>query len=60
MEGPMVGVYGIAIMFAVLFFIKIPSCPTMAQIGFLGFAYVTSFKSALGIVGAGMGRIFSN
>jgi tripartite ATP-independent transporter DctM subunit len=56
----MVGVYGIAIMFAVLFLFKIPAGFTMALIGFLGFAYVTSFKAAFGMVGADMWGIFSN
>jgi len=60
MEGPIVGVYGIAIMFAVLFLFKIPAGFTMALVGFLGFAYVTSFKAALGMVGADMWSIFSN
>ena len=60
MEGPIVGVYGIAIMFAVLFLFKIPAGFTMALIGFLGFAYVTSFKAAFGMVGADMWGIFSN
>lgn len=60
MEGPMVGVYGIAIMFAVLFLFKIPAGFTMALVGFLGFAYVTSFKAAFGMVGADMWGIFSN
>jgi C4-dicarboxylate transporter DctM subunit len=60
MEGPIVGVYGIAIMFAVLFLFKIPAGFTMALVGFLGFAYVTSFKAAFGMVGADMWGIFSN
>jgi len=60
MEGPIVGVYGIAIMFAVLFLFKIPAGFTMALVGFLGFAYVTSFKAAFGMVGADMWSIFSN
>jgi len=60
MEGPIVGVYGIGIMFAVLFLFKIPAGFTMALVGFLGFAYVTSFKAAFGMVGADMWGIFSN
>jgi C4-dicarboxylate transporter DctM subunit len=60
MEGPIVGVYGIAIMFAVLFLFKIPAGFTMALVGFLGFAYVTSFKAAFGMVGTDMWGIFSN
>lgn len=60
MEGPMVGVYGIAIMFSILFLFKIPAGFTMALVGFLGFAYVTSFKAAFGMVGTDMWGIFSN
>jgi C4-dicarboxylate transporter DctM subunit len=60
MEGPIVGVYGIGIMFAVLFLFKIPAGFTMALVGFLGFAYVTSFKAAFGMVGTDMWGIFSN
>ena len=60
MEGPIVGVYGIGIMFAVLFLFRIPAGFTMALVGFLGFAYVTSFNAALGMVGTDMWGIFSN
>lgn len=60
MEGPIVGVYGIVIMFAVLFLFRIPAGFTMALVGFLGFAYVTSFKAAFGMVGTDMWGIFSN
>jgi C4-dicarboxylate transporter DctM subunit len=60
MEGPIVGVYGIGIMFAVLFLFRIPAGFTMALVGFLGFAYVTSFKAAFGMVGTDMWGIFSN
>ena len=48
MEGPIVGVYGIVFMFLVLFLLRIPVGFTMALVGFLGFAFVTSFKAALG------------
>ena len=34
MEGPIVGVYGIIIMFAMLFLLKIPAGFTMALSGF--------------------------
>jgi C4-dicarboxylate transporter, DctM subunit len=60
MEGPMVGVYGIVIMFAVLFLLKIPAAFTMALVGFLGVAYVTSMKAALGMIGTDLWNIFSS
>ena len=60
MDGPIVGIYGIIIMFATLFLVRIPAGFTMAIIGFLGVAYVTSFKAALGMIGADMWGIFSN
>ncbi len=60
MDGPIVGVYGIIIMFLVLFLLRIPAGFTMALVGFLGVAFVTSFKSALGMIGTDMWNIFSN
>ncbi|MGD0232962.1 MAG: TRAP transporter large permease [Syntrophorhabdales bacterium] len=60
MEGPIVGVYGIVIMFAVLFLFRIPAGFTMAIVGFLGFTYVTSLPAALGMIGTDMWNIFSN
>jgi len=60
MTGPMVGVYGILVMFAVLFLLRIPAGFTMAIVGFLGVAYVTSFKAAFGMIGTDMWNIFSN
>jgi tripartite ATP-independent transporter DctM subunit len=60
MEGPAVGVLGIVIMFATLFLFRIPAGFTMAIIGFLGFAYVTNFQAAFGMIGADMWSIFSN
>ena len=38
MEGPVVGVYGIIVMFAILFLTKIPAAFVMALVGFLGVA----------------------
>ncbi len=60
MDGPIVGVYGIIIMFAVLFLLKIPAAFTMAMVGFLGVAYVTSMKAALGMIGTDLWNIFSS
>ncbi len=60
MDGPIIGVYGIIIMFATLFLLRIPAGFTMAIIGFLGVAYVTNFKAAFGMIGGDMWSIFSN
>jgi C4-dicarboxylate transporter, DctM subunit len=60
MTGPMIGVYGIGIMFMVLFLLRIPAAFTMALVGFLGIAYVTTFKAACGIISTEMWTIFSN
>ncbi|MEN6321681.1 MAG: TRAP transporter large permease [Syntrophaceae bacterium] len=60
MSDAMIGVYGIIIMFAVLFLLRIPAGFTMALVGFLGIAYVTSFQAALGMIGSDIWNIFSN
>lgn len=60
MDGPIIGVYGIVIMFAVLFLLKIPAGFVMAIIGFLGVAYMTSFQAALAMLGTDLWNIFSN
>ncbi len=60
MDGPIVGVYGIIIMFAVLFVLKIPAAFTMALVGFLGVVYLTSVPAALEMIGGDMWNIFSS
>ena len=60
MEGPIVGVIGIIVMFVILFLLRIPAAFTMAIVGFIGVVYVTSFKAALGMIGADMWNIFSS
>lgn len=60
MSGPVVGVYGILIMFAMLFLLRIPAAFTMALVGFLGITYVTSLNAALGMIGADLWNIFSS
>lgn len=60
MSGPIVGVYGILIMFAMLFLLRIPAAFTMAIVGFVGIAYVTTFQAACGIIGTDLWSIFSN
>ncbi|OPY81771.1 MAG: Sialic acid TRAP transporter permease protein SiaT [Syntrophorhabdus sp. PtaU1.Bin153] len=60
MEGPVVGIYGIIVMFTILFLLKIPAAFTMALVGFLGVAYVTSVDAALGMIGTDLWNIFSS
>lgn len=60
MSGPIIGVFGIVIMFAALLLFRLPAGYTMAIVGFLGMAYVTSFTAALGMIGSEMWNIFSN
>lgn len=60
MEGPLLGIAGIIVMFAILFLLKIPAAFTMALVGFLGVAYVMGFKGALGMIGPDLWNIFSN
>ncbi|MBI5443045.1 MAG: TRAP transporter large permease [Deltaproteobacteria bacterium] len=60
MEGPVVGVFGIVAMFGALFFLRLPAGFTMAIVGFLGVAFVTSFKAALGMISTDLWNIFSS
>jgi C4-dicarboxylate transporter, DctM subunit len=59
MDGPVVGIIGIFVMFATLFLLKIPAGFTMALVGFLGVIYVTSLKAAFGMIGSDLWNIFS-
>ncbi len=59
MEGPIVALYGIIIMFIILFVFRVPAGFTMALVGFLGVCYVTGLKSALGMIGTDLWNIFS-
>jgi C4-dicarboxylate transporter DctM subunit len=60
MEGPLLGLCGIIVMFLVLFLFNIPAAFTMALVGFLGVAYATSFTAALGLIGTDLWNIFSS
>jgi C4-dicarboxylate transporter DctM subunit len=60
MNEAMVGVYGIVIMFAVLFLLRIPAGFTMAIVGFCGIAYVTNITAACGMIGSELWNIFSS
>ena len=55
----MVGIVGIVILLAVLFFLGMPVGFAMAIVGFCGFWYIVSFKAALSMVGADIWDIFS-
>ena len=46
MEGPIVGVYGIIVMFFVLFLLRIPVGFTMALVGFLGICLCHFFQGS--------------
>jgi C4-dicarboxylate transporter, DctM subunit len=59
MDGPVIGIIGIFVMFATLFLLKIPAGFTMALVGFLGVIYVTSIKAAFGMIGSDLWNIFS-
>lgn len=60
MSGPVIGVLGIAAMFATLFILRIPAAFVMALVGFSGIALVTSIDAAFSIAGTEMWNIFSN
>jgi len=60
MDGPMVGIIGIIIMFLILFLLKIPAGFVMAIVGFLGVSYVNSFEAAFSMLGSDLWSIFSN
>jgi len=58
--GPVVGVYGIVVMFVILFALRVPAAFTMTLVGFFGIAYVTSFEAAFSMIGSEMWNIFSS
>jgi len=60
MDGPVVGVYGIVIMFLTLFLLRIPAAFVMAIVGFAGIAMLRSFNTACTMVGSEMWTTFSN
>jgi tripartite ATP-independent transporter DctM subunit len=59
-SGPVVGICGIAAMFFVLFFLRVPAAFTMTLVGFVGIALVTSVDAAFSVIGTEMWNIFSN
>ena len=60
MSGPGLGVAGIVVMFFILFFLRVPAAFTMALVGFLGIACVTSPEAAFAMIGSEMWTLFSN
>jgi tripartite ATP-independent transporter DctM subunit len=60
MDGPLLGLLGILVMFAVLFLFRIPAAFVMMLVGFLGITYITSFRAALGMIGPDLWNMFSN
>jgi C4-dicarboxylate transporter DctM subunit len=55
----LIGILGIVILLAVLFFLGMPVGFAMAVVGFCGFCYVVSIKAALNMVGADLWMTFS-
>jgi C4-dicarboxylate transporter DctM subunit len=55
----LIGILGIVILLAVLFFLGMPVGFAMAVVGFCGFCYVVSVKAALNMVGADLWVTFS-
>ena len=60
MSGPVLGVAGIVVMFFILFVLRVPAAFTMALVGFLGIACVTSPEAAFAMIGSEMWTLFSN
>ncbi|MBW1797155.1 MAG: TRAP transporter large permease, partial [Deltaproteobacteria bacterium] len=56
----LVGIIGIAILLAVLFFLGMPVGFAMGIVGFCGFWYVVSFKAAINMVGSDIWSTFSS
>ena len=55
-----IGILGIVALLLVLFFLGMPVGFAMGIVGFLGFAYVVSFKAALGMLNSVLWSIFSS
>ncbi len=60
MSGPILGICGILVMFAMLFLLRIPAAVTMALVGFSGIAYITSFEAAISMLTTDLWNIFSS
>ena len=60
MSGITLGVTGILIMLAVLFFLRIPAGIVMAVVGFAGVAYITSPEAAIQMTVTDLWTVFSS
>ena len=60
MSPTLIGIIGIVILLAVLFFLGMPVGIAMAIVGFCGFWYVVSFKAAITMVGSDVWTTFSS
>ncbi|HEY1406486.1 MAG TPA: TRAP transporter large permease, partial [Spirochaetota bacterium] len=60
MSGIAIGIIGIIIMLAVLFFLRIPAGIVMAVVGFVGVALMTNLNAALQMTGTDLWSAFSN
>ena len=59
MSATLIGIIGILILLAVLFFLGMPVGFAMGIVGFCGFWYVVSFKAAINVVGTDIWTTFS-
>ena len=59
MSATLIGIIGIIILLAVLFFLGMPVGFAMGIVGFCGFWYVVSFKAAINVVGTDVWETFS-
>ena len=59
MSATLIGIIGILILLAVLFFLGMPVGFAMGIVGFCGFWYVVSFKAAINVVGTDIWGTFS-
>ena len=55
-----VGMLGIVVLLAMLFFLGTPVAVAMAVVGFAGFAYLVSPTAALGVLSTDLWEVFSN
>ncbi|MFP4087087.1 MAG: TRAP transporter large permease [Desulfobacteraceae bacterium] len=60
MSATLIGIIGILVLLAVLFFLGMPVGFAMAIVGFCGFWYVVSFKAAINMVGSDIWSTFSS
>jgi len=59
-NGPLLGAAGIALMFAILFLLRVPAAFAMALVGFSGIAWLTSPGAAFTMIGTELWTLFSS